>query len=357
MLALPLLGLLSTSLIPAFGVPLNAGTATLANYAYVLFEHAALAARLRQQLPASASAAILIVLIAVPLAYFIVVAADRGPAAPAQSRGRTALRAARRRARHRRDPALPQAAAVLGVSLYNTVWIILFAYLARFLVLGLRPIISGYRQIDRTLEEAAQVAGAGLPRRLATIILPAGRAGRRGGRAPGLPHRLQRAHRLGPALVLGRRDARRRRLLLRAGRRFHLCLGAGGRDRPRHGRADGSPPSSPRHCPRECCRGATDLDRAQKRFGSYLARGRRLDRGRGRRVPRRARPLRLRQDDAAAPDRRLRASSTAGTIRIGDRLVSSAQSPYPAGTPPLGIVFQSYALWPHMRWPRTSATR
>jgi ABC-type multidrug transport system fused ATPase/permease subunit len=42
----------------------------------------------------------------------------------------------------------------------------------RFLVLGLRPIVSGYHQLDRTLEEAAQIAGARLIRRLSTIILP-----------------------------------------------------------------------------------------------------------------------------------------------------------------------------------------
>jgi iron(III) transport system permease protein len=61
---------------------------------------------------------------------------------------------------------------LVGISLYNTVWIILFCYLARFLVLGLRPVISGYYQIDRTLEEASQIAGARLGRRLVTIILP-----------------------------------------------------------------------------------------------------------------------------------------------------------------------------------------
>ena len=60
----------------------------------------------------------------------------------------------------------------LGVSVYGTPAILLFAYLARFLVLGLRPIISGYLQLDRTLEEAAQIAGAGLVRRLVTIIFP-----------------------------------------------------------------------------------------------------------------------------------------------------------------------------------------
>jgi iron(III) transport system permease protein len=61
---------------------------------------------------------------------------------------------------------------VLGVSLYNTIWIILFCYLARFLVLGLRPVIGSFYRIDRTLEEAAQIAGARLTQRLATIVFP-----------------------------------------------------------------------------------------------------------------------------------------------------------------------------------------
>ena len=39
-------------------------------------------------------------------------------------------------------------------------------------MLGLRPVVSGYHQLDRTLEEAAQIAGARLLRRLATVILP-----------------------------------------------------------------------------------------------------------------------------------------------------------------------------------------
>jgi iron(III) transport system permease protein len=61
---------------------------------------------------------------------------------------------------------------IIGISIYNTVWILFVAYLARFLVLGLRPILSGYHQVDRALEEAAQVAGARLIYRLRTIIFP-----------------------------------------------------------------------------------------------------------------------------------------------------------------------------------------
>jgi iron(III) transport system permease protein len=61
---------------------------------------------------------------------------------------------------------------VLGISLYNTVWIILVAYVARFLTLALRPIAAAFRQLDRALEEAAEMTGARLGRRLRTVILP-----------------------------------------------------------------------------------------------------------------------------------------------------------------------------------------
>ena len=170
-LALPFLGLLTTSLIPAFGVPLNAATATVANYAYVLFEHAASKRAFANSFMMSAGAAVLIVLICVPLGYFIVwrksrllrllnLAAELPYAIPGIVLAIAAILLFLR--------PLP----ILGFSLYNTIWIIVLAYLARFLVLGLRPVVSGYLQIDRTLEEAAQVAGAGLPRRLVTIIFP-----------------------------------------------------------------------------------------------------------------------------------------------------------------------------------------
>ncbi len=45
---------------------------------------------------------------------------------------------------------------LLGFHIYNTIWIILYAYLARFFVLALRPTVSGLHQIDRSLEEAAR---------------------------------------------------------------------------------------------------------------------------------------------------------------------------------------------------------
>ena len=49
-LVLPFTALLLTSLVPAVGVPLDAASATLENYRFVLFEHAAARRALRQQL-------------------------------------------------------------------------------------------------------------------------------------------------------------------------------------------------------------------------------------------------------------------------------------------------------------------
>src|SRR6185436_11154757 len=170
-LALPLTALAMTSLVPAVGVPLTAASATLENYHFVLFEHAAARRAFRNSFGLSATAAVAIVLMAVPLAYFVVWRRSR------------LLRAVNivTEVPYALPGVVLAIAAILlflkplplvGVSLYNTIWIILFCYLARFLVLGLRPIISGYHQLDRTLEEAAQIVGARLIRRLSTIILP-----------------------------------------------------------------------------------------------------------------------------------------------------------------------------------------
>jgi iron(III) transport system permease protein len=170
-LVLPLMALFLTSLVPAVGVPLDAASATLDNYRFVLVEHAAARRAFGNSIGLSAAAAVMIVAIAVPLAYFLVwrrtrllrvvsVITEVPYAVPGVVLAIAAILL------------FLKPVPLVGISLYNTIWIILFCYLARFLVLGLRPIVSGYHQLDRTLEEAAQIAGARLIRRLATIILP-----------------------------------------------------------------------------------------------------------------------------------------------------------------------------------------
>jgi iron(III) transport system permease protein len=169
--AVPLAALLATALVSAYGLPLTAATMTAENFRYILTEHAATArAALNSLLLAGATAGI-VAGVGVLLGYIVVwrdnalaralaVAAELPYALPGVVLGLAAILAYLR--------PLP----LLHLSLYGTLGIILVAYLARFLVLALRTTVAGYLQIHGALEEAAAIAGAGLWRRIATVILP-----------------------------------------------------------------------------------------------------------------------------------------------------------------------------------------
>lgn len=170
-LVLPLVGLVLTSLVPGYGVVLNASTATLENFRFVLFDHVASRRGFLNSLTLSAVAAVFAVFVAIPLGYVIAWGTRRWVKAlnltvelPYALPG-VVLAIAALLLFLRPIP-------LIDIQIYNTVWIILYAYLARFLVLAVRPTVTGYYQMDRALEEAAQVAGAGLFTRLRTIVFP-----------------------------------------------------------------------------------------------------------------------------------------------------------------------------------------
>ncbi len=170
-LVLPLVGLVLTSLVRGYGVTLSADTATLENYRFVIFEHVAARRAFLNSMYLSAAAAVFAVFVAIPLGYVI---------AWSKNRWIKMLNLAVELPYALPGVVLAIASLLLflkpmpitGIQIYNTVWIILYAYLARFLVLAVRPTVTGYFQLDRALEEAAQVAGAGLFTRLRTIIFP-----------------------------------------------------------------------------------------------------------------------------------------------------------------------------------------
>jgi iron(III) transport system permease protein len=170
-LVLPLFGLLLTSLVPGYGIPISASSITLDNYRFVLFEHEAAGRAFFNSFYLASGTALFAVLVAVPIGYlvgwgkhrwvrFINLSVELPYALPGVVMAIAALLLFLR--------PIP----FTGIQIYNTVWIILYAYLARFLVLALRPTVAGYHQIDRALEEAAQIAGAGLFTRLRTIVFP-----------------------------------------------------------------------------------------------------------------------------------------------------------------------------------------
>lgn len=170
-LVLPLTGLVLTSLVRGYGVALTADSVTLDNYRFVVMEHIAARRAFANSFILSVAAAVFAMFVAIPIGY--VIAWHRG-------RWTKALNIVVEMPYALPGVVLSIAAILLflkpipivNVQLYNTVWIILFAYLARFLVLGVRPVVNGYLQIDRALEEAAQIGGARLFTRMRTIIFP-----------------------------------------------------------------------------------------------------------------------------------------------------------------------------------------
>jgi iron(III) transport system permease protein len=62
--------------------------------------------------------------------------------------------------------------AYVGTPLYLTLWILLLAFVTRYFIYGVRMIGNGLSQIDRVLEEAAQVSGANTVQGFWLVNLP-----------------------------------------------------------------------------------------------------------------------------------------------------------------------------------------
>ncbi len=167
---LPLLALLAAALVPSVGVRLTLATATIGNLVDVVAGLSMTQRAFVNSLTLATMAAVLTLAAAVPLAWL----ATRG------------FRSARLLNLASDVPYVLPGIVLsiafiltflpplpgLGISLYNTLWILLLAYLARFFALALRPVMSALAQLDPSLEEAARNAGARGLRRLLTIVLP-----------------------------------------------------------------------------------------------------------------------------------------------------------------------------------------
>ncbi|MDI7863655.1 iron ABC transporter permease [Rhizobiaceae bacterium n13] len=170
-LILPFLALLASSLAPAYGVPLTTETATLHAYQEVLFRQSVTRRAFANSFTLALASALGLLLVSVFLGYYIV-----------HTRSRVAALVAAMAEIPYALPGIVLAVAfillfaapipLIGVSIYGTIWIILIAYLSSFLAVGLKPVVSAYRQVDPALEEAARLAGAGFSRRMRDVLLP-----------------------------------------------------------------------------------------------------------------------------------------------------------------------------------------
>ncbi len=169
-LVLPMLGLIATSLVPAYGVPLRLDTITLKSWAEVLFSQPVTRRAFANSLGLALGAALVLMAMCLPLAWLM----SRNPT----------------RLTRLFDSLLDLPYALPGVvlaiamilllidlpltdaTLYGTVWIIFLAYLARFFAVMFRPVQASLKQLDPAMAEAAQSVGAGLSRRMRDVVLP-----------------------------------------------------------------------------------------------------------------------------------------------------------------------------------------
>lgn len=169
-LVLPSLALLATALVPSFGVRLTLETLTLSNFTEVIMRQASTMRAFRNSTMLAGSAALILAFGVVPLAIVM----DRF-----SGRSRRLLQGAVELPYAVPGIVLAIACILLFLrplpligSLYATAWIILIAYLMRFLTLALKPVATAVGQIPRDLDEAAAACGAGQWRRMATITAP-----------------------------------------------------------------------------------------------------------------------------------------------------------------------------------------
>ncbi|MGN6231909.1 MAG: ABC transporter permease [Trinickia sp.] len=167
----PLLGLAISSLVPAMGVVLNTRTFTLQAYGEMLGQQGVTLRALRNSTALAGTAAVVLPLLILPVAWRLVrrpgwvgawlaAAVEIPYAVPGVVLAIACILLFAR--------PLP----FIGISLYGSLAIILLAYLARFMVVALKPVQTSIAQIEPALEEAAQLAGANHRQRLCDIILP-----------------------------------------------------------------------------------------------------------------------------------------------------------------------------------------
>ncbi|AXV15371.1 ABC transporter permease [Neorhizobium sp. SOG26] len=170
-LVMPVTALVASSLAPAYGVPLNLSTATLHAYEEILFRQSITRTAFTNSISLSLATAFGLLVVTVLTGYFLVRSGSRlAPVLAALAEIPYAL------------PGIVLAVAlillfaaplpIIGISLYGTTWIILIAYFSSFFAVSLKPVVSAFRQIDPSLEEAARLAGADFCRRLTDIIVP-----------------------------------------------------------------------------------------------------------------------------------------------------------------------------------------
>jgi iron(III) transport system permease protein len=169
----PIIAALITSLTRVFGLPFGPGNMTFKNITgLVLIPN--IVRSFKNSLMLSSVSALIIAIVTLIIAYIAVRGGVRGVRGIGFMQTMVTL-----------PYALPgtiiaiamilsfaQPLPVLGWKIYGTIWILLIAYIARFMNLGYNNISGAISQIDTSMEEAARISGASHIRAFRDIMLP-----------------------------------------------------------------------------------------------------------------------------------------------------------------------------------------
>jgi len=164
----PLISVFSSAFLRAWGVSFTLENLTFDNFYYILFEYDLTRLAIRNSVVLALSAATLTTIIGSIAAYINVKTDLRG-------RQLLDVLATLPYAIPGTVVALSMILAWSGayrINLYNTFWIILVAYIARYMFFAFRNVSSSLSQIHPSLEEVAMVSGADWLRNFRDIIVP-----------------------------------------------------------------------------------------------------------------------------------------------------------------------------------------
>jgi iron(III) transport system permease protein len=169
----PLTSVFLTSFLKAWGLPIKPENLSLKNYRYILFGYAYTQMAIKNSFLLALSAATATTLLGSIIAYIVVKTRLKGrrlldflATLPYSIPGTVV--------------AIAMILAWTGqfkITLYNTFWIILIAYIARYMFFAFRNVSASLEQIHPSLEEAARVSGATWLRNFRDIIVPLVRPG------------------------------------------------------------------------------------------------------------------------------------------------------------------------------------
>jgi len=157
-----------------FGLPLTLENLSLANYRFVLFEFRMTRDAIRNTLILGTSSAIVVMFAGAIISYVLVKTKIKGKVIlkvlgmmPFSLPGSVIALGV----------ILTWSGMIFGINLFNSLWIIFIAYIARYMAFSLKSNSAALQQIHDSLIEAARASGATMGRALKDIVLPLARPG------------------------------------------------------------------------------------------------------------------------------------------------------------------------------------